>query len=311
MADWKAGMSGTKASELTDNDVTDPAVYLRRREFIGTLGGAALISTGLSGCSDSDGAGRTANEVLTGWGDATTYNNFYEFGTGKTEPSWSADALRTSPWTVTVDGACEKPGRYALEDILASQTIEERIYRLRCVEGWVMIIPWLGFPLANALKRFQPTSEAKFVRFETQFDPEQMPGQKDDVLQWPYTEGLRMDEAMHPLTLLATGMYGVTLPNQNGAPLRLLVPWKYGFKSIKSIVRISFVKEQPVSTWERFNPAEYGFYSNVNPEVAHPRWSQRTERIVGNFRRRKTLMFNGYADQVSSLYSGMDLKTYF
>jgi sulfoxide reductase catalytic subunit YedY len=248
---------------------------------------------------------------LTNWGDATTYNNFFEFGSDKAEPSWSGDTLRTTPWTVTVDGACEKPGRYALEDILASQTIEERVYRLRCVEGWVMIIPWLGFPLAHALKRFLPTSEARFVRFETLFDPTQMRGQNVDLLQWPYVEGLRIDEAMHPLTILATGMYGISLPNQNGAPLRLVVPWKYGFKSIKSIVRISFIKEQPVSTWERFNPTEYGFYSNVNPEVAHPRWSQRTERVVGNFRKRRTLMFNGYADQVASLYRGMDLTKYF
>jgi sulfoxide reductase catalytic subunit YedY len=207
-----------------------------------------------------------------------------------------------------VDGECEKPGTFTLEDILKPHPVEERIYRMRCVEGWSMVIPWQGFPLGNLLKRFQPTSKAKFVRFETLADPKQMPELRHQVLDWPYKEGLRMDEAMHPLTLIATGLYDKPLLNQNGAPLRLVVPWKYGFKSIKSLVRISFVEAQPEVSWERSNRQEYGFYSNVNPEVDHPRWSQASERRIGEFRKRKTLMFNGYADQVASLYSGMDLR---
>jgi sulfoxide reductase catalytic subunit YedY len=221
-------------NDLTDHDVTDFTVFQRRRDFLRTLGGATLLGIGLPGCYESDSVLRSPGEILTGWVDATTYNNFYEFGSSKIEPSWIADTFTTSPWAVTVDGECEKPGHYALEDIVAPQDVEERIYRLRCVEGWSMVIPWLGFPLSSALKLFQPTSHAKFVRFETLLDPDQMPGQRRDVLAWPYVEALRMDEAMHPLTLLATGMYGITLPNQNGAPLRLVVPWKYGFKSIKS-----------------------------------------------------------------------------
>ena len=212
---------------------------------------------------------------------------------------------------MTIEGECEKPGTYALEDLVRPHALEERIYRLRCVEGWSMVIPWLGFPLGELLKRFRPTSRAKYVVFETLYDPEQMPGQKWPILKWPYVEGLRMDEAMHPLTLLAVGMYGKVLPNQNGAPLRLVVPWKYGFKSIKSIVKIRFQEQQPVTTWMRAAPREYGFYSNVNPEVDHPRWSQKKERRIGEFFKRDTLMFNGYAEEVAHLYRGMDLRKYF
>lgn len=296
-----------QASDLTENDSTPYALYQKRREFLKLLGGAALLGTALPQFAWAKSAFST-DEAPTDLEDVTTYNNFYEFGTGKDEPAIKASSLLTSPWSVTVDGACEKPGAYTLEDILKPHPLEERIYRMRCVEGWSMVIPWQGFPLANLLKRFQPTAKAKFVRFETLADPKQMPELKQNVLDWPYTEGLRMDEAMHPLTLLATGLYNKPLLNQNGAPLRLVVPWKYGFKSIKSIVRISFVEQQPVSSWEKANTKEYGFYSNVNPDVDHPRWSQYNERRLGEFSKRKTLMFNGYAEQVASLYSGMDLR---
>jgi sulfoxide reductase catalytic subunit YedY len=250
-------------------------------------------------------------DEVTSYKDITTYNNFYEFGTGKGDPAKNAHRLPTSPWSIVVEGECEKAGRYSLEDILKPHDSEDRVYRFRCVEGWSMVIPWQGFPLSDLIKRFQPTSKAKYVRFETLHDPEHMLGQRRPILDWPYVEGLRMDEAMHPLTILATGLYGKTLPNQNGAPLRLVVPWKYGFKNIKSIAKISFVEKQPVSAWTKSIPEEYGFYSNVNPSVAHPRWSQKRERRIGDFFKRDTLMFNGYADQVASLYSGMDLKKHF
>ncbi|MEZ5451988.1 MAG: protein-methionine-sulfoxide reductase catalytic subunit MsrP [Thiothrix sp.] len=296
---------------LTENEVTDYALYQRRREFLKTLGGVALLSaSGLPLAAQAKSAFST-DEEQTPYKDVTTYNNFYEFGTDKRDPAEYAGSLVTSPWNVTVDGECEKPGTFALEDIIKPHGSEERIYRLRCVEGWSMVIPWNGFQLSALLKRFQPTSKAKYVRFETLRDPKQMPGQKRNVLDWPYVEGLRMDEAMHPLAFMATGLYGKELPNQNGAPLRLVVPWKYGFKSIKSIVRISFVETQPGTSWGRSAPSEYGFYSNVNPEVDHPRWSQKRERRIGEFLKRPTLMFNGYADQVASLYSGMDLRKNF
>lgn len=296
---------------LTENEVTDYALYQRRREFLKTLGGVALLSaSGLPLAAQAKSAFST-DEEPTPYKDVTTYNNFYEFGTDKRDPAEYAGSLVTSPWNVTVDGECEKPGTFALEDIIKPHGSEERIYRLRCVEGWSMVIPWNGFQLSALLKRFQPTSKAKYVRFETLRDPKQMPGQKRNVLDWPYVEGLRMDEAMHPLAFMATGLYGKELPNQNGAPLRLVVPWKYGFKSIKSIVRISFVETQPGTSWGRSAPSEYGFYSNVNPEVDHPRWSQKRERRIGEFLKRPTLMFNGYADQVASLYSGMDLRKNF
>ena len=299
-----------RPDDMTDNDVTDFDVYQRRRDFLKTLGGIALLgASGLPLMAQAKSTFST-DEEQTPYKDVTTYNNFYEFGTDKSDPSEYAGSLQTSPWSVTVDGECENPGKLTLEDLLKPHSTEERIYRLRCVEGWSMVIPWMGFPLADLLKRFNPTSKAKYVRFETLFDPKQMPGQQRSVLDWPYAEGLRMDEAMHPLTFMATGLYGKNLPNQNGAPLRLVVPWKYGFKSIKSIVKISFLEQQPATSWGRSAPGEYGFYSNVNPEVDHPRWSQKRERRIGEFRKRETLMFNGY-DQVASLYSGMDLRKNF
>lgn len=296
---------------ISENEVTDYALYQRRRDFLKTLGGIALLGVGGLPLMAQAKSAFSTDEEATSFEDITTYNNFYEFGTDKGDPARYAGTLQTSPWSITVDGECAKPGKFTLEDILKPHGREERIYRLRCVEGWSMVIPWLGFPLADLLQRFQPTSKAKYVRFETLVDPKQMPGQKRNVLDWPYVEGLRMDEAMHPLSFMATGLYGKELPNQNGAPIRLVVPWKYGFKSIKSIVRISFVEQQPVNTWGRSAPGEYGFYSNVNPDVDHPRWSQRKERRIGEFRKRDTLLFNGYADQVASLYSGMDLRKNF
>ena len=299
-----------RPADMTDNDVTDFEIYQRRRDFLKTLGGIALLgASGLPLMAQAKSTFST-DEEQTPYKDVTTYNNFYEFGTDKSDPAEYAGSLQTSPWSVTVDGECENPGKLTLEDLLKPHSTEERIYRLRCVEGWSMVIPWMGFPLADLLKRFNPTSKAKYVRFETLFDPKQMPGQQRSVLDWPYAEGLRMDEAMHPLTFMATGLYGKNLPNQNGAPLRLVVPWKYGFKSIKSIVKISFLEQQPATSWGRSAPGEYGFYSNVNPEVDHPRWSQKRERRIGEFRKRETLMFNGY-DQVASLYSDMDLRKNF
>ena len=257
----------------------------------------------------------STDEKQTSKADATTYNNFYEFGTDKDDPAAYAGALTTEPWSIKVDGLVAKPATYALEDILKPVTLEERIYRLRCVEGWSMVIPWIGFPLADLISRVEPLGSAKYIAFETLVRPEEMRGQSGlfQPLPWPYLEGLRLDEAKHPLTLLAVGMYGETLPNQNGAPIRLVVPWKYGFKSIKSIVRISFVDKQPPTSWQSSQPGEYGFFSNVNPKVDHPRWSQATERRIGEgsglfAKRRPTLMFNGYGDEVASLYSGMDLR---
>jgi sulfoxide reductase catalytic subunit YedY len=250
-------------------------------------------------------------EELTPYEDVTTYNNFYEFGTDKSDPSKNAHTLRTRPWSVAVEGHVAKPATYNLEDFLKPHALEDRTYRLRCVEAWSMVIPWRGFELRKLVERVQPTSRAKYIEFITLHDPTQMPGQRRNVVPWPYNEGLRMDEAMHPLALMVTGLYGKDLPNQNGAPLRLVVPWKYGFKSIKSIVKMRFVESQPSTTWMKSAPDEYGFYANVNPEVDHPRWSQGKERRIGEFRRRETLMFNGYAERVASLYSGMDLKRYF
>jgi sulfoxide reductase catalytic subunit YedY len=247
----------------------------------------------------------------TPWDNATTYNNFYEFGTDKADPALNAHTLRPRPWTVDVGGLCQKPKSFDIEEILKLAPLEERVYALRCVEGWSMVIPWIGYPLSALLKRVEPTGAAKYVEFQTLVDPEQMPGTRPSLfgsaLDWPYVEGLRLDEAAHPLTLLTVGMYGHVLPNQNGAPVRVVVPWKYGFKSAKSLVRIRLVADEPKTSWNRAAPNEYGFYSNVNPNVDHPRWSQATERRIGEFRRRKTLMFNGY-DQVASLYTGMDLK---
>ena len=298
-----------RPADIHPSEITPPELYARRREFLKTaavLGAAALLPPHLTQAATDD------DLKPTPYKDATSYNNFYEFGSGKTDPAENAGSLKTKPWTVTVEeGHCEKPGQYALEDFLAPHAPEERIYRLRCVEAWSMVIPWLGIPLARILPRFQPTASAKYVEFTTLFDPEQMPGQKTRLLPWPYVEGLRIDEAMHPLTLLATGLYGQELPNQNGAPLRLVAPWKYGFKSIKSIVKIRFTEQPPVTTWNREAPSEYGFYANVNPDVDHPRWSQKKERRIGDFLRRDTLPFNGYAEQVAGLYSRMDLRRFF
>ena len=251
------------------------------------------------------------NDSLNTYDEITNYNNFYEFGTGKTDPAEHSHNFKPIPWSVSVEGLVKNPATYYLEDILKGITLEDRVYRLRCVEGWSMVIPWQGFSLSLLINKVEPSSNAKYVQFETIFRPEEMPGQRRNVLPWPYVEGLRMDEAMHPLTILSTGLYGHSLLNQNGAPFRLVVPWKYGFKSIKSIVKIRFVEKEPQATWSFVNPREYGFYSNVNPEVDHPRWSQASERRIGKFSRRSTLMFNGYEKQVSYMYKGMDLKKYY
>lgn len=305
------------AADLTENDVTPKALYLRRREFIA---GAALgLGLPALGAATQAGAaplpGRksvySTPEKPNSREDITTYNNYYEFGVDKDDPSRNAGSLKTRPWTVVVEGECARPGTYDIDTILRMAPLEERIYRHRCVEGWSMIIPWVGFPLSTLLSRVGPTSRAKYVAFETLYRPAEMPGQRRPVLEWPYREGLRIDEAMNPLTLLATGLYGETLPNQNGAPIRLVVPWKYGFKSIKSIVRIKLQASQPRTAWNVSAPEEYGFYSNVNPAVDHPRWSQATERRIGEFRRRPTILFNGYARQVAPMYAGMDLRKYY
>ncbi len=312
-----------RASDIRSSEITPKALYLDRRRFLQTAatGALAIAAVGLLPGVSRPGSAQereklagvqksslSTDEPLTPYDDITNYNNFYEFDTNKYAPAKVAKDFRTKPWSVAVEGEVNKPAVYQLEDLIKPHTLEERIYRLRCVEGWSMVIPWVGFPLGDVIKRFEPTSKAKYVEFTTLLDPGQMPGQRRSVLKWPYVEGLRMDEAMHPLTILAVGLYGEVLPNQNGAPLRLVVPWKYGFKSIKSIVKIRFVEDQPVSSWELSAPQEYGFYSNVNPEVSHPRWSQARERRIGELSKRKTLMFNGYADQVAQLYAGMDLN---
>ena len=312
-----------KADDIRSSEITDRKVYLRRREFIQSAAAITVAaSAGAAGVGPAEAQSWPRVKIAgpiqpSGWGkgekpnayeDITTYNNFYEFGTGKEDPAANAHPLKTKPWTIKVDGLVAKPADYQLEDLIKPHALEDRVYRLRCVERWSMVIPWVGFPLAGLLKRIEPKSTAKFVEFTTLLDPRQMPGQRREVLVWPYVEGLRLDEAMHPLAFLAVGLYGEYLPNQNGAPIRLVVPWKYGFKSIKSIVRIRLTDRQPVNSWQVSAPNEYGFYSNVNPEVDHPRWSQARERRIGEFLMRPTLMFNGYGDQVASLYSGMDLK---
>jgi len=301
-------MANRWINQLRDRDVTDEGVYLNRRQI---MGGAAA-GLGLAGL----GQGAAAQEALTpnDFEDITQYNNYYEFGTDKGDPAKYADALTTSPWTVAIDGMVDKPGDYAFEDIMQAMTIEERIYRLRCVEAWSMVVPWSGFELADLLNMAGVQSSAKYVAFETAYRPEEMPGVRFPVLEWPYVEGLRLDEAMHPLTIMATGIYGKDIPNQNGAPLRLVVPWKYGFKSIKSVVRITLTDKQPPTSWNKAAPREYGFYSNVNPTVSHPRWSQADERPIGGglfARRVPTLMFNGYEEDVAALYQGMDLTANF
>lgn len=315
-------MPRTRYPVPPSSEITPPEVYAGRRQFMAMAGGllAGVALPGLASASPSAGMGRFADlprsplstsEPLTEADVAGSYNNFFEFGTGKEDPRIWAHRLRPDPWSVEIDGLVARPAVYQLEDILRGQPLEERIYRLRCVEAWSMVIPWIGFPLADLIKRVEPMSDARYVMFETLHDPKQMPGQRRSSIPWPYREGLRMDEAMHPLTLLAVGMYGDTMPNQHGAPLRLVVPWKYGFKSIKSIVRIHFQAEQPLGTWEALQPREYGFHANVNPSVRHPRWSQATERRVGQRGRIPTQMFNGYAEQVAHLYSDLDLTRFF
>ncbi len=311
-----------KSQDILSSEITDQAIYRERRKFmtssIGLTAAATLLPlqasvAGYGGQSLKFGENTQFNttEEKTSFDKISNYNNFYEFGTDKYSPAKNAQALTTDPWSVQIDGEVEKSKILHLEDILKQHALEERIYRMRCVERWSMVIPWIGFPLAKLIKQAKPTSKAKYVQFETLQRPGEMAGQRRGVLPWPYIEGLRMDEAMNPLTLLAVGLYGEVLPKQNGAPLRLVVPWKYGFKSIKSIVKITFTEHEPVSSWTKVAPDEYGFYSNVNPAVDHPRWSQRKERRIGDFLKRKTLPFNGYAEQVASLYTGMDLKKYF
>jgi methionine sulfoxide reductase catalytic subunit len=310
-----------RPSDIPSSEITPETLYLNRRRFLRDAGLAtAAIAVGapaaLAGCR-GDRVEESAGEVIgqqeepNTYEEITSYNNFYEFGTGKEDPKANSGAFKPAPWSVRVDGLCDKPGNYAFEDLVKPHRIEERTYRLRCVEAWSMVIPWQGIPLAAMLKQFAPRPSAKYVAFTTVLRPSEMPGQRRGVLDWPYVEGLRLDEAMHPLTLMATGIYGKPLLNQNGAPIRLVVPWKYGFKGIKSIVRIQFTETEPPTTWNLAASNEYGFYANVNPEVDHPRWSQASERRIGEFRRRRTLMFNGYADQVASLYAGMDLRRSF
>ena len=323
-----------KPADIPSSEITSESVYLKRRSFIQ---GALLATAGATIVANAQAketrilkaldykkanakspAGFYTAEALTPYDDVVQYNNFYEFGTGKDDPSRYAGALTTEPWSITIEGEVDKPGTYQLEDVLSWVDLEERIYRLRCVEAWSMVIPWIGFSLADLLKKVQPNSKAKYVMFETLERPREMRGQRRSIasaIDWPYQEGLRMDEAMHPLTLMSTGLYGRQLPNQNGAPIRLIVPWKYGFKSIKSIVKIRITDRQPKTTWQQLAPREYGFFANVNPAVDHPRWSQKSERRLPSSlfspNRIKTLPFNGYADQVAELYTGMDLSRHY
>ena len=313
-----------QAPDIRSSEITDERVYRNRRQFIKAASGAAMGAVAGATVLGQYRGALQAQEVIpnlrqspfstdaeqNSYEDITTYNNFYEFGTDKGDPARYAEALTTTPWSVRVEGEMNRPAvDMDIDDVLRPHTLEERIYRLRCVEAWSMVVPWVGFPLGDLLKRFEPTSKAKFVKFTTLYRPEEMRDQRArrPALAYPYVEGLRIDEAMHPLAILAVGVYGKTLLNQQGPPLRLVVPWKYGFKSIKSIVKIEFVEEQPRNSWNVAIPNEYGFYSNVNPEVSHPRWTQATERPIGGFFRKQTQMFNGYADQVASLYDGMDL----
>lgn len=308
-----------RPDSLSASEITPPEIYHARRRFM--QGAAAILAGAAVGCADAAPAGPklagirrgviTLDEAATPYQDVTTYNNFYEFGTGKGDPARYAHTLRPRPWTVAVEGEIKHARTWDIDALLKLAPLEERVYRMRCVEGWSMVIPWVGFPLAELIRRAEPTGNAKYVEFVTLADASQMPGLRSRVLDWPYVEGLRMDEAMHPLTLLAVGLYGEVLPNQNGAPIRLVVPWKYGFKSAKSIVKIRFVEKQPVTAWMAATPREYGFYSNVNPAVDHPRWSQAKERRIGEFRKRDTLLFNGYAKEVAHLYRGMDLRRFF
>ena len=310
---------------LPRSETTPRHLYMNRREIMTGMGAgvaAMAIGAGLTGeARGQDGTDPYAaaprndvvstDEEMTSRDAVTSYNNFYEFGTDKSDPARYADAMQTDPWSVRVDGNVANPGDYALDDLIDFSALEERVYRLRCVEAWSMVIPWIGVPLGGILRKLAPTSKARYVQFETLLDRDVMRGVRRPVLDWPYVEGLRLDEAAHPLAFIAVGLYDSVLPNQNGAPLRLVVPWKYGFKSIKSIVAMRFVEDQPKTSWNESAPREYGFYANVNPEVDHPRWSQANERRIGDFFRRDTLMFNGYANEVAGLYSGMDLARYF
>ena len=320
-----------RPADIKSAEITPRQIYLNRRQFI-TSASAAVVTTGaaLAGLDILRPSARayageklanvkkssySIDEKQNSFKDITSYNNFYELGTEKEQPAENAKYLTTRPWAVAVEGEVKKPKTFDIDSLMKLSPLEERIYRLRCVEAWSMVIPWVGFPLSALIKQVEPTNNAKFIQFVTLQDPKRMPGQKPgifgNVLEWPYVEGLRMDEAMHPLAILSVGLYGEILPAQNGAPIRMVVPWKYGFKSIKSIVKVRFVETQPKTAWNTMQPQEYGFYSNVNPEVDHPRWSQATERRIGEFLRRKTLMFNGYGEQVASLYKGMDLKKYY
>jgi len=312
-----------RPDDILPSDITPPEMYRERRRFMQGMGALAAGAV-LGAAPDAQAGARLAgvrastyrlDEEKTSFKDATTYNNFYEFGTGKADPAENAGSLKTRPWTVTIEGEIGNPKTYDIDDLLKLAPLEERVYRLRCVEGWSMVIPWVGFPLNEIIRRAAPTGNARYVEFVTLNDRRQMPGQRSRVLDWPYVEGLRLDEAMHPLALLTFGLYGELLPNQNGAPVRVVVPWKYGFKSAKSIVRITFTEQQPKTGWNQAAPDEYGFYANVNPHVDHPRWSQARERRIGEggffTPKRKTLMFNGYAEQVAGLYAGMDLKKFF
>jgi sulfoxide reductase catalytic subunit YedY len=320
-----------KASDLSSSEITSESIYIRRREFIGQslIASVGMSLPALAGASETLASlhytevdykarnGFYSNEALAPYDDIKRFNNFYEFGSDKSDPEKYAQGLTVDPWSLTIEGEVEKPGVYPLEDILKAVDIEERIYRLRCVEAWSMVIPWVGFPLADLIKRFQPTSKAKYIQFETLYRPAEMPGQRSrtSTIDWPYVEGLRLDEAMNPLAFIAVGLYGKELPKQNGAPLRLVVPWKYGFKSIKSIVKIRFLEKIPMTTWVSLASSEYGFYANVNPAADHPRWSQGSERrLPSNFfspNRIPTKAFNGYAEQVAHLYTGMDLHKYY
>jgi sulfoxide reductase catalytic subunit YedY len=311
-----------KAPDVRSSEITPKHTYLRRREFIAASAAVAAAAGfgALVRDTEAQGGGLaklpnvrksrfSTTETLNSYDDITSYNNFYEFGTGKGDPKPNSRNFKPRPWKLAVEGEVAKPASYDLDDFLKPLALEERIYRLRCVEAWSMVIPWVGVPLADVIKRVEPTGKAKFIEFTTLLDPARMPYQRTNVLDWPYVEGLRLDEAMHPLTILAVGLYGEVLPNQNGAPVRLIVPWKYGFKSVKSIVKMRFTERQPVNTWQQMAANEYGFYANVNPTVDHPRWSQaREQRLPGFFKNHPTEMFNGYGDQVASLYAGMDLR---
>jgi len=311
-----------KPPAILPSEITPPEVFFDRRAVLAAtlaLGASALLPAAESQPAEAKlkvtrNPRYSVNEAPNSYEDITGYNNFYEFGTDKSDPAANAHTLKPSPWTVSVEGEAEVTGKFSVEDIIKPHALEERIYRFRCVEAWSMVVPWVGFPLGDLIKRFKPTSKARYVEFTTLKDTKQMPYQRYDILEWPYIEGLRMDEAMHPLTLMVVGVYGKTLPNQNGAPLRLIVPWKYGFKGVKSIVKIRFVERQPRNTWQVSAPSEYGFYANVNPNVDHPRWTQATERRLGKslFKSRQdTLMFNGYQKEVADLYRGMDLRKFF